>query len=250
MDIITFVKRVPATTTRVVVKDSKRLDPNGVEFELNPYDEFAVEEALAQRDASGGGSVTAISFGPGEAQKELRKVLAMGVDQAVLLENADAAECDATAVATVLADAVGARPYGLLLFGKQAVDRDQHGVGPAVATRLGIPCITEVVKLSIDGDTLTAEREVEGAREVVKATLPCAVTCQKGLNEPRYASLKGIMAAKKKPLEVVATELPAARVEVLEMTLPAPRQAGEMLGEGAAAVPTLIDRLRNKAKVL
>ena len=250
MDIISFVKRVPATTTRVAVKDSIRLDTEGVEYELNPYDEFAVEEALKQRDAAGEGTVTAVSFGPGEAQKELRKVLAMGADQAVLLENADAPDCDAEAVATVLADAVRERSYRLLLFGKQSVDRDQHGVGPAVATRLGIPCITEVVKLELDGDTVVAEREVEGAREVVRAPLPCAVTCQKGLNEPRFPSLKGIMAAKKKPLETIATELPAAKVEVLEMALPAPRDPGEMLGEGAAAVPTLIDRLRNKEKVL
>ena len=250
MDIIAFVKRVPTTTSRVVVKDSVRLDPTGVEYELNPYDEFAVEEGLKQRDAAGAGSVTAVCFGPAEAQKELRKVLAMGADSAVLLENAEAADCDAMAIASVLADAVRERPHQLLLFGKQAVDRDQHGVGPAVATLLGIPCITEVVQLAIDGGEVVAEREVEGAREVVRAPLPCAVTCQKGLNEPRFPSLKGIMAAKKKSLETVAVELPTANVEVIQMELPAPRAAGEMLGEGAAAVPALVDRLHNKEKAL
>ncbi len=250
MDIIAFVKRVPTTTMRVVVKDSVRLDPTGVEYELNPYDEFAVEEGLKQRDAAGSGSLTAVCFGPAEAQKELRKVLAMGADAALLLENAGANDCDAMATASVIADAVRDRPHQLLLFGKQAVDRDQHGVGPAVATLLGIPCITEVVQLTIEGGEVVAEREVEGAREVVRAPLPCAVTCQKGLNEPRFPSLKGIMAAKKKPMETVAVELPAATVEIVEMTLPAPRDAGEMLGEGAAAVPALVDRLRNKEKVL
>jgi electron transfer flavoprotein beta subunit len=249
VDIITFVKRVPATTTIVSVKDS-RLDPQGVEFVMNPYDEFAVEEGIKQRDAAGAGAVLAVSLSEGAAQKELRTALAMGADEALLLTNPGADDADCLATAQALASGIEGRSFDLLLFGKQAVDRDQHGVGPAVATILGVPCITEVVKLDVADGKVVAEREVEGARETVEAPLPCAITCQKGLNEPRFASLKGIMAAKKKPLETREVELPTATVEVVDMALPPERPAGRIVGEGAAAVPALIDALRDEAKVL
>jgi electron transfer flavoprotein beta subunit len=181
----------------------------------------------------------------------LRQVLAMGADEAVLLAHAEAGLADGATTARLLDAEIRKRgPFDLLLFGKQAVDRDQHGVGPMVATRLGIPCITEVVKLEIADGVVTAEREVEGGRETVRASLPCAITCQKGLNEPRYASLKGIMAAKKKPLDTVQVDLSGAVVEVLEMALPAPRKPGRIVGEGAAAVPELLRLLREEAKVL
>lgn len=249
LNIISFVKRVPATTTNVVVADNK-LDPSGVEFVMNPYDEFAVEEALQQKDKAGEGNVTVMSLGAGEAQKELRTALAMGADAAVLLTNAEAPHADAATTARALAAAVEGREFDLLLFGKQAVDRDQHGVGPAVATRLGVPCITEVVKLEIADGKVIAEREVEGARETVEASLPCAITCMKGLNEPRFASLKGIMAAKKKPMETVEVDLGAPAVEVVAMTMPPARPEGRIVGEGAAAVPELVRALREEAKVL
>ena len=250
MKICVCVKRVPATTTRVAVAEGKKLDPAGVEFVLNPYDEFAVEQALQVKEAAGDGSVAAFSFGSGDAQKELRTVLAMGADEAVLLKNDEAPQADGSATAKVLADALRERGADLVFFGKQAVDRDQHGVGPAVATRLGMPCITEVVSFELQGDTVVCEREVEGGRETVSSSLPCAITCAKGLNEPRFASLKGIMAAKKKPLEIVETALDSAVVELVEMSLPPERPAGRIVGEGAAAVPELIDALRNEAKVL
>lgn len=251
MNILVCVKRVPATTARVAVLEGKRLNPEGVEFLLNPYDEFAVEESLRRREAAGAGKVVAISFGTAEAQKELRQVLAMGADEAVLLQHAEAAFADAATTARVLAEAARARgPFDLLFFGKQAVDRDQHGVGPMVATLLGIPCLTEIVKLEIADGKVTAEREVEGGREILEASLPCAVTCQKGLNEPRYASLKGIMAAKKKPLDTVQVDVTGAVVEVLEMRPPPPRPPGRIVGEGAAAVPELVRLLRNEAKIL
>lgn len=250
MKICVCVKRVPATTTRVAIADGKQLDPSGVEFVLNPYDEFAVEQALQVKEASGEATVSAFSFGSGDAQKELRTVLAMGADDATLLANADAPHADGATTAKVLADALKDQGAQLIFFGKQAVDRDQHGVGPAVATRLGMPCITEVVKFELQGDQVVCEREVEGARETVSSPLPCAITCQKGLNEPRFASLKGIMAAKKKPLETVEVSIESAAVEVVEMAMPPARPDGRIVGEGADAVPALIEALKNEAKVL
>ncbi|MCH2100497.1 MAG: electron transfer flavoprotein subunit beta/FixA family protein [Planctomycetes bacterium] len=244
------MKRVPATTTRVVIGADKQLDPAGVEFELNPYDEFAVEQALQVKESGGEGSVTAISFGLADAKKELQKVLAMGADNAVLLTHNSAPHADGATTAKMLAEELRNTEAQLIFFGKQAVDRDQHGVGPAVATRLGIPCITEVVKFELQGNQVICEREIEGGRETVTAPLPCAITCQKGLNEPRFASLKGIMAAKKKPLEIKEVDLESAAVEVIDMSLPPERPAGRIIGEGPDAVPELIEALRNEAKVL
>lgn len=249
MNIIAFVKRVPATTTNVVVADNQ-LDPAGVEFVLNPYDEYAVEEALQLKEKAGDGSVTVITLGAAEAQKELRTALAMGADAAVLLSNGEAPDADAATTARALATACEGRDFDLLLFGKQAVDRDQHGVGPGVATRLGIACITEVVKLEITDGKVVAEREVEGGRETIEATLPCAITCTKGLNEPRFASLKGIMQAKRKPMEIIEVDLGSAAIEVISMKMPSARPAGRIVGEGAAAVPELVAALRDEAKVL
>ncbi len=251
MESIVCVKRVPSTTTRVQVGgDGKSLDPSGVEYILNPYDEFAVEEALKQKEAAGSGSVTTVSFGDGAAQKELRTTLAMGADAALLLSNDGAPGADGATTARVLAEAIRGRSFDLLFFGKQAVDRDQHGVGPMVATLLDVPCVTEVVELELADGKVRCVREVEGGRETVEAPLPCAITCQKGLNEPRYASLKGIMAAKKKPLETVETAVDSMAVEVVEMLMPPARPAGRIVGEGADAVPALIEALQNEAKVL
>lgn len=249
MKICVCVKRVPATTTRVAVGENNRIDPSGVEFVINPYDELAVEQALKVKEA-GEGTVSAFCFGSSNTQKELRTVLAMGADDATLLQNDDAPHADGATTAKVLADALKDGGYDLIFFGKQAVDRDQHGVGPAVATMLGIPCITEAISFELQGDKVVCEREVEGGRETVEAPLPCAVTCMKGLNEPRFASLKGIMAAKRKPLNIVETAIESAAVEVVELAMPPARPAGRIVGEGAAAVPELVAALRNEAKVL
>ncbi len=251
MEIIVCVKRVPATTARInIAQGGLALDPAGIEFVLNPYDEFAVEEALKQRDAAGEGSVTVLTFGAAESQKELRTWLAMGADAAILLQNERAPHADAIATAQVLADAIRDMEYDLVLFGKQAVDRDQHGVGPAVATLLGIPCITEIEHLDLADSKVSCQREAEGATETIEASLPCALTCQKGLNEPRYASLKGIMAAKKKSLDILETEAKEAKVNILAMTPPPQRPAGQVVGQGADAVPELLRLLQEESKVL
>ena len=252
MDVVVCVKRVPSTDTRVKVGSSgKAIDPSGVQYELNPYDEFAVEEALRIKEKTGGGTVTVISLGPAEAQKELRNELARGADKAVLLRDDQLEARDAFSIATALAEQIKKIPCQVVMMGKQAVDRDNGHVGTMVATMLGFACVNEVVKVEIAGDVARCEREVEGgAREVVEAKLPVVLTAQKGLNEPRYVKLPGIMAAKKKPLEETPAPAVAPKISVVEMTLPSARQAGRFIGKGAESVQELLKRLREEAKVL
>lgn len=157
---------------------------------------------------------------------------------------------DAFAIATMLAAQIQKMPHDVIFFGKQAVDQDNNQVGQRVATLLGLPCVCEVVKLTLDGKKATVEREVEGGRELIETNLPAVFTTQKGLNEPRYASLKGIMAAKKKTIEEVAATETESKMKLVEMTLPAARAAGRIVGKGPEAVSELIRALREEAKVL
>lgn len=246
---IVCIKRVPDSETRVrVSSDGSGIDPSGVKYVLNPYDEYALEEALRLREAAGQGSVTALALGPEETKETLRSALAMGADDAVHLL-ADGS-VDGLAVAKALAEEISGREYDLLLFGKQAIDDDNMQVPAMVAELLGLPCATVVVKLEVDGARAVAHREVEGGHEIVALDLPAVVSAQKGLNEPRYPSLKGIMAAKRKPLETKEVTVAAPKVELLRLTGPPPRPTGAIIGEGADAVPELVRRLREEAKVL
>jgi electron transfer flavoprotein beta subunit len=249
MEILVLVKRVPATDSKIKpAADGKSIDPAGVEFVLNPYDEYAVEEALKTKEKLGG-NVTVLLLGPAVAQKELRTCLAMGADKAVLLKH-EGPELDAHAVAQALAAKAKELKADIIFCGKQAVDGDNAQVGPRVATLLGWACATDVATLELAADGFKATRDIEGGKEVVKGTMPAVLTCQKGLNEPRYPNLKGIMAAKKKPLDEVALQAPATAVEVLALTSPPARPAPAIVGEGPAAVPALIAKLRDEAKVL
>jgi electron transfer flavoprotein beta subunit len=244
------IKRVPDTETRVKpAADGKSLDEAGVKFILNPYDEFAVEEALQRKEKAGAGEVVVYCVGPAAGQETIRTALAMGADRGVLLQ-ADRIPADGLEVANALAAELKSGAYDLVLFGKMAVDDYNHQVGPMVAQLLDLPCVTAVSHLTIEGTSGTAEREIEGGVEVVTFPLPAVVTAEKGLNEPRYPALKGIMAAKKKPLEVKPVTFGAGGVEVIAMTQPAERAAGRIVGEGAAAVPELVRLLREEAKVL
>jgi electron transfer flavoprotein beta subunit len=248
LKIAVCLKQVPSTDTRVkVAADGKHLDPAGVTFVLNPYDEFALEEALRLRDAHTG-EVAVISVGGSGVSAALRNALAVGADSAVLLKTD--ADYDGLGVSQLLADELRDKGYDLVLFGKQAVDDDSAQVGVMTAELLGLPCANVVVKLEIADGTLRATREVDGGQEILEATLPAVVTAQKGLNEPRYASLKGIMAAKKKPIEEKPVTPPALRVEVTALELPPARQAGRIVGEGVGAVAELVRVLREEAKVL
>ncbi len=248
MKIAVCVSHVPDTAAKVNVgSDGKTIDPNGVTYVVNPYDEFAIEEALKVKEAEGG-EVVAISVGPDANKETLRKALAMGADSAVLLK--DENQRDSLGVAKALAEEIKAQDARLVFFGKQSVDYDNAITGQVTAELLGYNSVTVVVDLKIEGEKVIAEREIEGGREVVETSLPVIITAQKGLNEPRYASLKGIMQAKKKTIEEKTPTAYENKVEVVAMKRPPAKQPGKILGEDANAVPELVKLLREEAKVI
>ena len=247
---VVCIKQVADTETRVKIgADGKSLDPAGVTWILNPYDEFAVEQALRVKEKLGASEVIAVSLGATGVQTALRSALALGADRAIHLRH-DGAAPDSLAVARSLAEAIRPLGAGLIWLGKQAVDDDAAQVGPMLATLLDLPCVTAVATFELVGSSVTVEREIEGGREVVEAPVPVVLTTDKGLNEPRYASLKGIMAAKKKPIEERAANPGDANLDVVSLALPPPRAAGRIVGEGAAAVPDLVKLLREEARVI
>lgn len=248
MDLIVCLKRVPDTTARLKVgADGKSISPEGVDFVVNPYDEFAIEAALQLKDKHGGETV-GVTLDADGSDAILRKALAMGLDRGVVIKGGN--PFDGAATAEILAGVIKGMKYDLILFGKQAIDGDAYQVPSMVAHHLGIPRVNVVTKLEVDGGVAKCRRQIEGAEEIVELKLPAVVACQKGLNEPRYPSLKGIMAAKKKPVDVKAAPAVAARLEVLKLETPAARPAGRIVGQGKDAVPELIRLLREEAKVI
>ena len=249
MKIAVCLKRVPDTTSKIVIgADRASIDETGLKFIPNPYDEFALEAAIGLKEKAGAGETVVIALGGDSVQETLRQGLAMGIDRAVHLQSAGSP--DALEVAKALAAELKDGGYDLILLGKMAVDDYNHAAGPMVAELLGLPCVTAAVKLELTDGAIEAEREVEGGVEVLAASLPAVVTCDKGLNNPRLPALKGIMAAKKKPLEVKPVTLGAAQFRVTGLELPAERQAGRIVGEGPDAVAELVRLLRNEAKVI
>ena len=198
MKIAVCISHVPDTATRIkIAADRKSIDPNGVTFIINPYDEFAVEEALKTKEKIGGDSlVYAISLGGDSNKETIRKALAMGVDEGVLLK--ESTPRDSFGIAHALADEIKSLGCELVFFGKQSVDFDNSITGQVTAEILNYNCVPVVVDFKLEGTKITAEREIEGGREIVETELPAIITTQKGLNEPRYASLKGIMACEEK----------------------------------------------------
>jgi electron transfer flavoprotein beta subunit len=249
VNITVCVKRVPDTETRIRVGgDGTSIDPSGVKFVVSPYDEIAVEAALRLKEAQGAGEVVAVSLGDEAGQDVLRTTLAMGADRAVLLKGD--VTSDGLATAKTLAAELEGHDAPLVLLGVKAADDDQQQVGPMLAALMGRPCATAVSSLEVEGDMVRCRREVEGGTEVVELPLPAVITITKGEYEPRYASLKGIMAAKRKPLEVKDGVAFPSRLRVEAMELPAERSAGRIVGEGPDAVPELVRILREEANVL
>lgn len=247
---VVCVKQVADTETRVkVAADGKHLDPAGVTWILNPYDEFAVEQALRVKESLGAGEVVAISLGGAGVPTVLRNVLAMGADRGIHLKT-DVVQPDPLQVARALAAEIQAIGPRIVWLGRQAVDDDQSQVGPMLAELLGLPGVTQVAGFELAGDRAQVEREIEGGREVVEVDLPALFATDKGLNEPRYASLKGIMAAKKKAIDEKPAALGDANLEIASLDLPQARQAGRIVGQGVEGVHELVRVLREEAKLL
>ena len=250
MNIVACVKRVPTTEAVVeVTSDGKGLETGGLQYMISFYDEIALEQAVQTKEAMGG-EVTVVSLGPTAGSKEIRECLAKGGDKAVVLADDDWMARDSRATAKLLAAELQTLGAEVAFFGRVATDRDNAAVGPMVATYLGWACVSEVIEIELAADRGTAKVEAEGGIETIEFTLPAVITCNKGLNEPRYAGLKGIMAAKKKPLEEKAVTVEENQATVHAIAPPPPRKEGRIIGEGVAAVPALIDALRNEAQVL
>jgi electron transfer flavoprotein beta subunit len=246
------LKRVPDTTAKLMIGASgTAIDEAGLKFVPNPYDEFAVEEALKLREAEGAGAAgetVVVSLGSDAVQETMRTALAMGIDRGIHLQSGGSV--DGLEVARALAAELKTGAFDLIFCGKLAVDDYNHQVAVMMAELLEMPCITAVTRLSISGTTVVAEREIEGGIEVSTCQLPAVITCDKGLNNPRLPALKGIMAAKKKPMEVKPVVLGAGTVRVTGLALPPDRKPGRIVGEGPEAVGELVRLLRDEAKVL
>ncbi|MGA2362002.1 MAG: electron transfer flavoprotein subunit beta/FixA family protein [Candidatus Aminicenantales bacterium] len=260
MNILVFVKRVPDTESRIRIRhETRSIVEDGLNFVASPYDEFAVEEALRLKEARGG-TVRIVCVGREDAIPVLRKCLAMGADEAMLVRDDAAETYDGLRTARIIARAVERKFAGadLLLFGKQSVGADLSQVPAMTAELLGLPQANVVTKLEIGEDAGTALREVEGGTEKVVFSLPAVVSAQKGLNEPRYETLKGIMAAKKKEIPVVKLEdlgfgpaELASKVVITGLDVPLQRQAGKILqGDPAGTSRELIALLHSEAKVI
>jgi len=260
VNVVVCIKQVPSTETKVRVSTERGfVDTAEVEWVINPYDEYAIETALRIREKLAAGSVTAVSLGPERVKAALRTALAMGVDAAVQVWDPAFAGQDALSTGRAMAAAVKRQPADLVLCGKQAVDDDMAAVPPAIAHFLGIPHVSVVAEVEVAaGGRITAHREVEGATEVVQLATPCLLSIQKGKYEPRYPTLKLMMAAKKKDVPVLSRAAlgleaaePTRRLVYVGDRLPPGRKPGQRLeGEPGATVPELVRRLHEEAKVI
>ena len=257
MNIYVLLKRTFDTEEKISLANGK-INEDGAEFIINPYDEYAVEEAIVKRDAHGG-EVTVVTVGSEEAEKQLRTALAMGADKAVLINTEDDIENgDQYTTSKILAEYLKDKEADLIIAGNVAIDSGSGQVGPRVAELLGIPYVTTITSLEIDGTNVSVIRDVEGDSETIETSLPLLVTAQQGLNEPRYPSLPGIMKAKKKPLEEleiddldIDEDDVEAKTKTIEIYLPPQKEAGKVLeGELKDQVTELVTLLNKEAKVI
>ncbi|MDC0948290.1 electron transfer flavoprotein subunit beta/FixA family protein [Gammaproteobacteria bacterium] len=249
MKILVPVKRVIDYNVKVRVKpDQSGVELNNVKMAMNPFCEIAIEEALRIKEAGKAEEVIAVSCGPKKCEETLRSALAMGADRAIHVETDD--ELEPLAIAKILKAIVGNENPGLVLTGKQAIDGDNNQTGQMLAALLGWPQATFVSELVIEGNTVSATREVDGGLEMIEVQGPTVATVDLRLNEPRYASLPAIMKAKKKPIDrCTPAELgvdTALRVKTIKVAEPPARDAGVIV----ASVDELVDKLKNEAKVI
>jgi len=249
LKIVVCIKRTPDSEAKIRLgEDGVSIDPSGVKFIISPYDEFAIEAGLRLKEAAGDGEVVLLSMGGDHTPETLRQGLAMGADQAIHLKGT--AGLDGLATAKALAAELKGMDASLILFGMKGADMDQQQVGPMTATLMGLPCVTAASEFEMVGETLTCRRDVEGGAEILEMDLPAVITVTKGKIEPRYASLKGIMAAKRKPLEEKDAQGGESRLIVRNLSYPPQRPAGRVVGEGPEAAPELVRLLREEAKAL
>ncbi len=248
MNILVCISRVPDTATRIIVgADGKTIDKQNVKYIINPYDEFAIEEALRIKE-KGEGTVTVVTVSADDAKEQLRTALAMKVDRAVMIKAQDA--FDSYYVAYNLAEFAKELKPDMIFLGRQSVDYDSFQVPSMLAELLGMPSVSVVSKLTVEGGKITAERDIEGGKEVVEATLPCIVSAQKGLNDPRYPKLPDIMKAKSKPIEEIAAKPVDNRTEVIGMEIPSKQRLGKILTDSEADIKSLVTMLHEEAKVI
>jgi electron transfer flavoprotein beta subunit len=255
---VVCISHVPDTESRINIADGRKVSEAGLKFIVSPYDEYALEEAVRLKEKSGG-EVTVLTFGPERAQQALRESLARGATKALHVKG-ESGDADSLGIAKVLAAAIKSVPHDIVFLGKQGVGTDNGLVGPMLAELLGYPQVNVVTHLEVGDGKLTAHREIEGAEEVLEAPLPAIVTAQKGLNEPRYAGIKGIMAAKKIAIDTKSladlgldeNDVLKQRVVVVSLELPAEKSGGRKIdgSDPAAAAREILKYIKEEAKAL
>lgn len=248
MNILVCISQVPDTTAKIQVSgDGISIEKAGVKFILNPYDEFAIEEGLRLRERFGG-TVTALTVGTETSKEILRTALAMGVDKAGIVKTD--ATLDSFNVAENIANYAKSIIPDIVIFGRQSIDFDSSGMAPMVAEMLDLPSISVVSSWSIENNAITAERDIEGGKEVLSCTLPCVISAQKGLNDPRYPKLPDIMKAKSKPIEEITPSHGASLVSLTSMALPSSKRVGMIVGDSEAEITSIVTALHEQAKVI
>jgi len=251
MNLAVFLKRVPDTTAKIkIAADGRSIDPQGIEWAISPYDELAIELALRLREKAGG-EVVGFSVDPDGSDVAMRKALAIGIDKGVLIRGG--ANFDSAATAQILSAVLSSRKFDVLLFGKQAIDDDAFQVPTMVAHLLGLPRVNLCTSFEVEGARAKCRRQIEGGEESIELSLPCVVSIQKGVNgihDKRYPSMKGIMAAKSKPVELLPAPAFEPTLEIVKLEMPPDRPPGRIVGKGVEAVPELVRLLKEEAKVL
>lgn len=245
MKILVCVSQVPDTTTKIAFSpDGKSITTQNIQYIINPYDELALTRSLELKEAFGSGSVTVVTVGDASTEPTIRKCLAIGADEAVRI---DAVPADGVFVAQEVANFAKDKGFDLIFTGRESIDYNSGVVGPMLAELLHLPLINVVVKVDVNGDTLTAERDIDGGREVVQVKLPAVLSAQKELTEPRIPNMRGIMAARTKPLQVVAPTSQASS-EISQFVPNKPKEDCHFID--ANDVDSLVQLLRTEAKVI
>lgn len=244
MKILVCISHVPDTTSKInFIDNGTKFDTNGVQFIIGPYDDYALARAIEIKEANAGTTVTVLNVGPAETEPTIRKALAIGADDAIRV---NAEPTDSLFVATQIAE--HATGYDLVLMGRESIDYNSGVVHAMVGEMLGIPSVSPVMKLDLDGTTVKMQREIEGGKESVEASLPLVAGCQEPIAEWKIPNMRGIMSARTKPLKVVEPKTTEASVKTQKFELPAPKGAVKMIS--ADNVAELVTRLKTEAKVL